>query len=158
VGKETFAWVKILVLSPSAFLLLTGGGKIILGENSQLSQFSRIGAHGNVCIGNNVLTGPHVFVADYNHEYKNPEIPVMFQGDTEVRVFEDGTSLHIGDDSWIGTNVVVVGNVRIGKHCVIGANSVVTQSIPDYSVAVGCPAKVVKRYNSDAGLWEAVEK
>ena len=51
----------------------------------------------------------------------------------------------IGDDTWIGTNVVIAGTVEIGKHCVIGANSVVTHDIPDYSVAVGCPAKVIKK-------------
>lgn len=51
----------------------------------------------------------------------------------------------IGDDTWIGTNVVIAGTVEIGKHCVIGANSVVTHDIPDYSVVAGCPARVIKQ-------------
>lgn len=50
----------------------------------------------------------------------------------------------IGDGSYIGINTVIVGNVKIGKHCVIGANSVVTKDVPDYSVAVGIPARVIK--------------
>lgn len=51
----------------------------------------------------------------------------------------------IGDGSYIGINAIIVGNVKIGKYCVIGANSVVTKDIPDYSVAVGSPAKIIKR-------------
>ena len=51
----------------------------------------------------------------------------------------------IGDGSYIGINAVIVGNVRIGKHCVIGANSVVTKDVPDYCVAVGSPARVIKK-------------
>lgn len=65
----------------------------------------------------------------------------------------DSDSVFIGDGSWIGTNVVVVGNVHIGKHCVIGANSVVTKNIPDYSIAVGVPAKVVKKYDFIENKW-----
>ena len=57
----------------------------------------------------------------------------------------NGGGVLIGDDTWIGTNVVIAGTVEIGKHCVIGANSVVTHDIPDYSVVAGCPAKVIKQ-------------
>lgn len=67
---------------------------------------------------------------------------------------EDGKpTLSVGDDTWIGTNVVIAGNIHVGKHCVIGANSVVTKDIPDYSVAAGIPAKVIKRYDFDKGEW-----
>lgn len=62
----------------------------------------------------------------------------------------------IGEGSWIGTNVVIVGNVRIGKRCVIGANSVVTKDIPNHCIAVGIPAKVVKQYNVHTGCWERI--
>ena len=62
----------------------------------------------------------------------------------------------IGEGSWLGTNVVVVGKVSIGKHCVIGANSVVTKDIPDYSVAAGIPAKVIKKYDFEKKEWVRV--
>ena len=65
-------------------------------------------------------------------------------------------SINIEEDCWIGTNVCIVGNVTIGRHCVIGANSFVNQSIPDFSIAVGNPAKVVKKYNFITKLWEKV--
>ncbi len=64
--------------------------------------------------------------------------------------------MEIGDGTWIGTNAVIVGNVRIGKNCVIGANSVVTKDIPDYCVAVGIPCKVIKRYSLETQNWVKV--
>jgi acetyltransferase-like isoleucine patch superfamily enzyme len=60
----------------------------------------------------------------------------------------------IGRNAWLGQNVVVLPGVTIGEHCVIGANSVVNSSIPDFSVAVGAPARVIKRYNKETARWE----
>ena len=57
---------------------------------------------------------------------------------------QKGQKVFIGEGSYIGINAVIVGNIKIGKHCVIGANSVVTKNVPDYCVAVGSPAKVIK--------------
>ena len=61
-------------------------------------------------------------------------------------------SVHIGEGSWLGENVCVCG-ASIGKHCVIGANSVVINDIPDYCVAAGSPAKIVKKYDFDKKQW-----
>ena len=60
----------------------------------------------------------------------------------------------IEDESWIGANTVITSGVHIGKHCVIGAGSVVTKDIPDYSVAVGNPTKVVKHYDPCGQQWK----
>lgn len=95
------------------------------------------------------MTGPHVFISDHNHEYKDPAIPILKQG---VRCLSSD-SVYIGDGTWIGTNVVIVGNVKIGKHCVIGANSVVTKDIPDYCIVAGVPCKIIKRYDFDVNKW-----
>ena len=59
-------------------------------------------------------------------------------------IVQRGQKVSIGEGSYIGINAVIVGNVRIGRHCVVGANSVVTKDVPDYGVAVGSPAKVIK--------------
>ncbi len=59
----------------------------------------------------------------------------------------------IGDGTWIGTNAVIVGNVKVGKNCVVGANSVVLDDIPDYCVVAGVPVKIIKMYNSKRGEW-----
>lgn len=122
---------------------------IILGNGTEIGEHSTISSCNRIVFGKNVLTGPHVFVADHNHEYRNPTIPISKQGlkcSTTDEVF-------VGDGTWIGTNVVIVGNVHIGKNCVIGANSVVTKDIPDYSVAAGIPAKVIKRYDFEKNKW-----
>lgn len=119
--------------------------------------FSRIAATKYVEIGNNVLTGPNVFIADFNHEYRNPDLPISVQGNFSRPVKIRGEGVFIGDDSWIGTHVVISGNIHIGKHCVIGANSVVTHDIPDYCVAVGSPCKIIKKYDFDLKKWTSVQ-
>ncbi len=70
----------------------------------------------------------------------------MFQGVTQKR------DVVIGNGSWIGEHVCIIG-ASIGRHCVIGANSVVTRDIPDYSVAVGSPAIVIKKYDFNLNKW-----
>ena len=118
--------------------------------------FSRIGAIGYVKIGDYVAMGPNCFIADYNHEYENVDVPIKRQGVRFSAMIDGSPNVVIGDGSWLGTHVVVAGNIKIGKHCVIGANSVVSKDIPDYCVAVGSPAKVVKRYNFATREWEKV--
>ena len=77
------------------------------------------------------------------HAYDDPKRPVLAQGITRVLPVE------IGDGAWLGENVVVGPGVRIGRGAVIGANSVVLEDIPDHAVAVGAPARVVRRFAED---------
>lgn len=62
--------------------------------------------------------------------------------------------MQIGSETWIGIHAAIIGNVTIGKHCVIGANCVITHDIPSYSVVVGNPGKIIKRYNQESKKWE----
>jgi acetyltransferase-like isoleucine patch superfamily enzyme len=91
-----------------------------------------------------------VYISDNIHAYKDVTKPIMHQP-----IVHKG-NVYIGDNSWIGESVSIIG-ANIGKHCVIGANSVVTHDIPDYCVAVGSPAKVIKRYNFDINQWEMLK-
>lgn len=86
------------------------------------------------------LISPNVYIADCDHEYRNIDIPVIDQG-----IVQKGQNVYIGDGSYIGIYTVIVGDIRIGRQCVIGANSVVTKDVPDYSAAVRCPARVIKK-------------
>ena len=99
-----------------------------------------------------MLFSPNIYITDCYHEYRNINIPVKDQG-----IVQRDQSVSIGEGSYIGINTVIVGNVKIGKHCVIGANSVVTKDIPDYCVAVGSPAKILKKYNLTSQLWETLK-
>ena len=122
-----------------------------IGLRADIGRFSRIACKNKIIIEENVFTGPNVFISDYNHKYQNINVPINQQGET---VYSSG--IRISEDSWIGTNTVIVGNVKVGKHCVIGANSFVNHNIPDYSVAVGSPAKVVKKYDFVKNKWISV--
>jgi acetyltransferase-like isoleucine patch superfamily enzyme len=110
---------------------------------------SGIVGHFSIKIGNDVWTGHHVYITDQNHGYEDVTRPISQQSQPERPVV-------IGDGSWLGHGAVVLPGVTIGKHVVIGANSVVTKDIPDFSVAVGSPAKVIRRYDESLG-WVKVD-
>lgn len=142
-----------VIIRPSSFVYANTPNSIVsFGNGTQIGNHSTISSVHEVVFEENVLTGPHVYIADHNHEYRSPGIPVCKQG---VMASAD-SKVVIGEGSWLGTNVVVAGNVRIGKHCVVGANSVVTKDIPDYSVAAGIPCKVIKNYDFDKEEWVRV--
>jgi acetyltransferase-like isoleucine patch superfamily enzyme len=120
---------------------LTGAEKceLIIGDGTNLGNFNHVYATRSIIIGNNVLTADKVYISDNLHSYEDITLPIMKQSIKQIE------NVIIGDGTWLGENVCVIG-AKIGKNCVIGANSVVTKDIPDYSVAVGAPARVIKRY------------
>ena len=122
---------------------------VTIGDRCLIGRGSGIVGHFSIVIGNDVWTGHHVYITDQNHGYEDVHRPISQQSQPERPVV-------IGDGSWLGFGSVVLPGVTIGKHCVIGANSVVTRDIPDYSVAVGAPAKVIRHYEADKG-WVSVD-
>lgn len=121
--------------------------ELIIGRQCSIGHFNEIFATQSIVIEDCVLVADRVYISDNLHGYTNIEQPIIKQP-----VEQNGT-VRIGTGSWIGVGVAILG-ANIGKHCIIGANSVVTHDIPDYSVAVGAPAKVVKRYNFSTQRWE----
>ncbi|MGM9804671.1 MAG: acyltransferase [Muribaculaceae bacterium] len=132
------------------------GGTIEVGEGTTISMFSRIASLGRLKFGQYVAMGPNCFIADFNHEYADISTPVKLQGLRFTPTADNTPNVEVGDGSWIGTHVVIAGNIKIGKHSIIGANSVVTHDIPDYCIAVGTPARIIKRYNANTNKWEKV--
>jgi acetyltransferase-like isoleucine patch superfamily enzyme len=102
---------------------------------------------GPVAIGHNIIFAQNIVVSGLNHEYSDVSMPISKQV-VNTKLIE------IGDDSWIGANAVITAGSKIGKHCVIGAGAVVTGIIPDYSIAVGNPARIIKKYNTLTHTWE----
>lgn len=142
---------KNVIIRSSSFLCThKKDSKIQLEAHVDIGTHSTIASLHSVTLKEGVLTGPHVYIADYNHEYRIPLIHIYKQGE----MADANSRVLIEEGSWLGTNVVVIGNVRIGKNCVIGANSVVTKDIPDYCVAAGIPCKVIKQYNFETKKWE----
>jgi acetyltransferase-like isoleucine patch superfamily enzyme len=115
-------------------------GYIEIGERSFIGPNTIIQGYGGVFIGNKVRVAGNVFISSSNHIFENSN-PENFLDE------EEGKVTRINDNTWIGSNVTIVAGVEIGKYCVIGAGSVVTKNIPDYSLALGSPAKVVKMIN-----------
>ncbi|GAA4841201.1 acyltransferase [Algivirga pacifica] len=106
---------------------------------------------GPVKIGDNVILAQNVVMSGLNHQYNDISQPIKNQ-----KVSTD--PITIGQNTWIGANVSITAGVTIGEHAVIGAGSVVTKSIPPYHVAVGNPARVVKRFDFDTNEWVKVER
>lgn len=127
---------------------LTGEGKaeIRIGNGCAIGHFNEIYATKSIVLEDNVLTADRVYITDNLHGYADINIPII-----KHTIKQIGT-VRIGEGSWLGVGVAIIG-ANIGKHCVIGANAVVTHDIPDYSVAVGIPAKVIKRYDFDKKTW-----
>lgn len=99
-----------------------------------------------VIIGANTAIAANVTITDIDHPYIDIHVPVEKQN----IIVKD---VSIGEDCKIYNGAVILQNVHIGKHCVIGANSVVNKDIPDYCVVVGAPARIIKRYDFDSKLW-----
>ena len=119
-----------------------------IGDRCLIGRGSGIVGHFSIDIGDDVWTGHHVYITDQNHGYENVAQPISQQSQPERAV-------SIGAGSWLGHGSVILPGATIGKHVVIGANAVVTGVIPDFSVAVGSPARVIKRFIEGQG-WVSV--
>lgn len=148
VGDQVYISYKTWLLC----LSLTNNEHPILkfGNGCKIGNFNHICSTQSVVFENDVLTADKVYVSDNLHSISSIDIPIHKQPIKQIN------TVTIGEGSWLGENVCVIG-ANIGKHCVIGANAVVTNDIPDYSIAVGIPAKVIKRYNFETQQWERTE-
>ena len=117
---------------------------ITIGDNVSFSDNCHLGAINSIIIGNNVLVGSNIYITDHFHgESTNSELylaPVL-------RNLVSKGPVIIGDDVWIGDGVIIMPNVKLGKSCIVGANSVVTKSFPDNCILGGSPAKIIKNLN-----------
>lgn len=124
-----------------------GVGDVIIGDRTIIGIGNVV--IGPVKIGNDVMFAQNIVVSGLNHGYEDVTLPPSVQKVSTGQI-------DIGDNVWIGANAVITAGVTIGKHAIIGGGSVVTKNIPDYSVAVGNPAKVIKKYNFELQTWQKV--
>lgn len=127
------------------------GENIHLGENFYANFNFTVLDCCPVTIGNNVFIGPNVSLVTPVHPFRWQDRNMKCRSDGSLYDYEYAKPIVIGDNCWIASNVTVVGGVKIGSGCVIGAGSVVTQNIPDNSLAVGNPCRVIRQItDSDA--------
>ncbi len=124
-----------------------GVGDVLIGDRVRIGMSNVL--IGPVTIGNDVMLAQNIVLSGLNHGYEDINSVPHKQPVTKKKIT-------LEDEVWIGANSVVVAGVTIGKHSVIAAGSVVTKNIPPYSVAVGNPARVIKQYNPQTGIWERV--
>lgn len=115
-----------------------------IGDRCVIGRGSHIVAHSSIDIGDDVYTGPYVYITDQNHSYADPDKPIG-------RQWPVNSSVRIGAGSWLGTGVIVLPGSVIGRNVVVAAGSVVRGEVPDRCVVAGVPARVVKDFSPDSG-------
>ena len=124
-----------------------GVGDVIIGNETRIGMGNVL--IGPVKIGNNVIFAQNIVMSGLNHSYEDISLPISRQKETTALIT-------IEDECWIGANVVITAGTSVGKHSVVAAGTVLTKSIPPYSVAVGNPGKVIKQYDFEKKQWVRV--
>jgi abequosyltransferase len=123
---------------------------IILQNGCRIGRRCMISAKNRVCLEQDVLLGPSVLITDHSHRFSDLDLPIHAQGLTV------GGTVRVERNCWLGHGSAIVctsGELVLGRNSVVGASSVVTQSVPPFSVVVGNPAKIVKRYDPERRAW-----
>jgi acetyltransferase-like isoleucine patch superfamily enzyme len=141
-SEKGVSFGRNVTIGKGAIIACTGvianrGVGLEIGDYSAVGAQSFIGCQGGIRLGSNVIMGPGVRIFSENHNYADLATPIRLQG-------ENRTGVVIEDDCWIGSGVTILDGVTIGNGSLIAAGSVVTKSIPPFSVVAGVPAKVLK--------------
>ena len=115
-----------------------------IGDRCVIGRGSHIVAHYSIVIGDDVFTGPNVYITDQNHAYADPDVPIG-------RQWPSSTAVSIGAGSWLGAGVIVLPGACIGRNVVVAAGSVVRGQVPDRCVVAGVPARVVREFVTGNG-------
>jgi serine acetyltransferase len=118
---------------------------ISIGDRCVIGRGSHLIGHWSIELGDNIQTGPYVYITDQNHGYEDPVTPVGLQPTKERPV-------RIGSGSWLGANVVILPGTDLGRNCVVAAGAVVRGTFPDHSVVAGVPARAVRVLKD--GEWQ----
>ena len=131
---------------------------IKIGKNFIANNDIHLACTGTIEIGNDVLFGSNIYITDHDHGIYSYTSDIPFSSPSERPMLRHLTSdgyVYIGDNVFIGEYVTILKKVKIGEGCIIGAHSLVTKDIPSYTIAVGNPATVIKKYNFQKQAWES---
>ena len=148
IGDETLIGPNVCLtagISAEQEMFLTP--TVTIGRKCIIGRGSHIIGHWSIELGDEIQTGPYVYITDQNHSYEDPNAPVGWQTPVEAAV-------KIGSGSWIGTNAVILPGTTLGRNTVVAAGAVVRGEFPDHVVLGGVPAKILRHY-SEANGWQA---
>ena len=140
-----------LVFSSNTYIECQENALLEISEGCVINSNARIQTYNHIKIGMKVIIGPFAYLCDFMHNYEDTSKAIKDQG------CRSKGAIVIDEGTWIGASATILAPVRIGKGCVIGANSLINKDIPDYSVAVGNPARIVKQYDFTLKEWVHVQ-
>lgn len=155
-GKKGISYKKGLTTGHGCRIdALSTKKTLSIGENARIGDYVHINADERVTIGDNVLIASKVFISDASHG--------MYKGKNQSSPYSNPSlretitaPVVIGDNVWIGENVVILSGSKIGNGCIIGANTLVNgEDFPDNTIIVGSPARIIKKYNEETQEWES---
>lgn len=153
IGPGAHIWVHDSELHQGEFVEADGEerivGQVVIGDNVRIGQNVKIECYEKIEIEDNCLLASDICIMDSNHGKS-------MEKESYVETAREQKAVRIGKGSWIGERVCILPGANIGERCIIGTNAVVTGNIPDYSIAVGIPARVIKRYNIETQQWERI--
>lgn len=124
-----------------------------IGLNCQIGDYVHIASGESVTIGNNCLLASKIYISDISHGVYSGAGTHSSPSELARDRILHTSPVSIGDNVWIGESVSILPGVQIGDNCIIGANSVVNKSIPDNCIAVGAPARIIKKYDFNSEQW-----
>jgi acetyltransferase-like isoleucine patch superfamily enzyme len=145
VGEDTLIGQHVTLsagMIPGQDLLLPSVLRI--GDRCVIGRGSHIVAHQSIDVGDDVYTGPYVYITDQNHGYDDPDVPIG-------RQVPKNSAVSIGPGSWLGAGAIILPGAQIGRNVVVAAGSVVRGEVPDRCVVAGVPARIVREYAEGDG-------
>ena len=148
IGDETLIGPNVcLTAGISAEQTMLSSPVVSIGKRCIIGRGSHIIGHWSIVLGDEIQTGPYVYITDQNHSYADPDQPVGWQTPSE-------SAVSIGSGSWLGANVVILPGTVLGANTTVAAGAVVRGTFPDHVVLGGVPAKVLRHYSAEHG-WRA---
>ncbi len=148
IGDETLIGPNVcLTAGVSADQTMLTSPVVTIGKKCIIGRGSHIIGHWKIVLGDEIQTGPYVYITDQNHSYDDPNEPVGWQTPSEAAV-------SIGSGSWLGANVVILPGTVLGANTVVAAGAVVRGTFPDHVVLGGVPARVLRHYSAEHG-WRS---
>jgi acetyltransferase-like isoleucine patch superfamily enzyme len=126
---------------------------LTIGDNVNIEQNVHIVCHSKIEISSGVSITANCSIVDVTHPYSD----INNHAKIGSKILEENSFIEIGEGSFVGIGSTILPNVSIGKYVIIGANSVVTKSIPDYSIVIGSPARIISQFNQEKKIWEKID-